>query len=115
MDYLQLHLLQLLLMECIQDHNYVFEQSLMRSHLLKCLKNGKMSIFPVKKTRRATQKIKRCEDLNVYCTCRMPVTPKSDWIQCVACKEWFHTNICVHVEQVYLKTKAKWLCSLCKE
>ena len=33
--------------------SYVFEQSLMRSHLLKCLENGKMTIFPVRKTRRA--------------------------------------------------------------
>ena len=94
--------------------SYIFEQSLMRPHLLKCLENGKITMFPIRKNRRVTQKIKRLEEFKIYCTCRMPVTPESDWIQCIVCKEWYHTNTCVNVEPIYKETKARWLCSLCK-
>ena len=81
---------------------YICEQNLMRSHLLKCFENGKLSMFPVRKTRRVAEKVKRFEEFNVYCTCRMPITPGSQWIQCVACKEWYHTNKCIKVEQTKL-------------
>ena len=40
---------------------------------------------PVKKTRHIADKVKK-----VYCTCRMPQLPGQNWIQCLACKEWFH-------------------------
>ena len=94
---------------------YIFDQSLMRSHLLKCFENGKLSMFPVRKTRRVAEKIKRVEEFRVYCTCRMPITPGSQWIQCIACKEWYHTNTCIKVEQIYIdQTELKWLCSFCK-
>ena len=39
----------------------IFEQNLMRSHLLKCFENGKLSMFPVRKTRRVAEKVKRVE------------------------------------------------------
>ena len=39
-------------------------------------------MFPVKKTRRVSAKVKKVEEFNVYCTCRMPVTPASELIQC---------------------------------
>ena len=93
---------------------YIFDQSLMRSHLLKCFESGELSMFPVKKTRRASAKVKKVEEFDVYCTCRMPVTPASELIQCAACKEWYHTNTCVQVEEIYTNTRMKWLCFLCK-
>ena len=95
--------------------SYIFDQKLMRSHLLKCFQNGKLSMFPIKKMRRATEKIKRIEKFHVYCICRMPLTPGATWIQCVACKEWYHTDTCIKVDQIYIKqAKLKWLCSFCK-
>ena len=57
----------------MHPESYVFEQSLMRSHLLKCLyrkwENDNISSKKNQTCYIATQKIKRCEDLNVYCTC----------------------------------------------
>jgi hypothetical protein len=47
-----------------------------------------MSMFLVRKTRRVAEEVKRVEEFNVYCTRRMPITPGSQWIQCMACKEW---------------------------
>ena len=45
------------------------------------------------------QKINRIEELDIYCTCRMPLM--GNVIQCNMCKEWFHTETCVKVEQKY--------------
>ena len=41
---------------------YIFEQNLMCSHLLKCFENGKLSMFPVRKTRRVAEKVKRLKN-----------------------------------------------------
>ena len=38
---------------------YTTEQNLMRSHLLKCFENG---MFPVRKTRRVAEKVKRLKN-----------------------------------------------------
>ena len=93
---------------------YIFDQSMMRSHLLHCFENGKIDNFSVRRKRRVNNKIKRVEEFNVYCTCRRPITPGSEFIQCGVCREWFHSNTCVQVEKVFKNTKMKWLCSFCK-
>ena len=61
--------------------------------------------------RRVKKKIKRIEEFNVYCSCRMSLTRGALMIQCGACREWFHTNSCVKID---INTKKKWLCHLCK-
>ena len=49
----------------VHPGSYIFEQSLMRQHLLKCLENGK---FPIRKNGRVTQNIKQLEAFKIYCT-----------------------------------------------
>ena len=91
--------------------SFFFEQCLMRKHLLQCLESGQLTMFPIRKERRMKKKIKRVEELAIYCTCRMPLM--GEVIHCNMCKEWFHTETCVKVEQKYINTKVKWLCDLC--
>ena len=38
---------------------YIFKQSAMRDHLLQCIKNGKVTMFPIQKNRRTSYKVKR--------------------------------------------------------
>ena len=90
---------------------YIFEQSLMRSHLLQSLQTGCMPMFPIRKYRRSANKLKKVEEIQVICTCRMPIMPKTQFIQC---KEWYHPETCIKVNEAYLANKKlKWLCSLC--
>ena len=94
---------------------YVFQRSAMRMHLVKCIENGKLTMFPVKKTRRIAEKVKKIESVPVYCTCRMPQVPGQNWIKCSTCKEWFHIGGCVEVDNIFVKqTKLKWYSSLCR-
>ena len=76
---------------------FQFEQSRMRSHLQNCLKEGRMTMFTVRRTRRAANRVKSTDKFNVYCTCRMPDLPDTHWIQCSNCREWFHVASCVIV------------------
>ena len=94
---------------------YIFDQSMMRSHLLNCFENGKIDNFPVRIKRRVNNKIKRVEEFNVYCTCRRPITPGDRSLFNVECAENGSTATLVYRWKKYLKnTKMKWLCSFCK-
>lgn len=97
-----------------QPGKYIFQQNLMRKHMLKCFEKRKITMFPIKRLRRTSYKLKRVENVVVYCTCRMPQEPGLNWIQCFACKEWFHTDTCVKVDKKYTQDrKLKWICSSC--
>ena len=58
----------------------LFKQEIMRDHVMKCLQEQNITMFPVKKTRRAAQKVKSVTDLHVFCKCRMPEVPGSTMI-----------------------------------
>ena len=66
---------------------YVFEQSAMRGHLMKCLAAGEFSMLPVRKLRRSSKRIKSTSAIKVYCDCRMPELPSSSMVQCIKCRE----------------------------
>ena len=97
----------------INPGRFLYDQRNMRKHLLECLRNKKMELFPVLKTRRAEMKIK-CEDfIEVYCKCRMPEIVGVDMVQCGKCSEWFHVH-CVHVpSEVMEESNVDWFCYLC--
>ena len=88
---------------------YVFEQRAMRGHLMKCLEAGQFSMFPVRKIRRSSKRIKSTSIIKVYCDCQMPELPSS-MVQCTKCHEWFHF-LCVDV--CGLNHKSSWFCTLC--
>ena len=89
---------------------YIFEQRAMRGNLMKCLEAGEFSMFPVRKIRRSSKRIKSTSIIKVYCDCRMPELPSSSMVQCTKCHEWFHF-LCVNV--CGLNQKSSWFCTLC--
>ena len=95
--------------------HYHFEQGKMRQHLYKCFERRKMEMFPYSKLRRATESsIKLAEGVPIYCECRMPELPDTKWIECCACKNWYHTDTCIHVSPAAFRSNAHWLCNNCK-
>ena len=89
---------------------YIFERRAMRGHLMKCLEAGEFSMFPVRKIRLSSKRIKSTSIIKVYCDCRMPELPSSSMVQCTKCHEWFHF-LCVDV--CGLNHKSSWFCTLC--
>ena len=93
---------------------FLFDQDKMRAHLYNCFENREMALFPIKRRRRMGSKIKRSRDIQVFCLCRMPELPESNnWIECCACKEWYHSDTCVKVNPEHLKAHTLWYCPKC--
>ncbi len=90
-----------------------YDQKQMRQHLYQCLENGKMTLFPVKRVRRALTKIVTVEAFEIHCVCRLPegTFPRESWVKCTNCFRWYHTNNCLKVSKTELK--GKWLCPSC--
>ena len=91
---------------------YFFDQSSMRRHLWKCLRNQKMLMFPFTKERRSKNKVKTTQEIAVHCLCRLP-SIGMELIECTVCKVWYHANICVPVEKCYFSRGVNWSCPQC--
>ena len=91
---------------------FYFDQSQMREHLIKCLEQQNITMFPIKKSRWRS-KVKATEQVRVYCSCQMPELPGTEWIKCSKCREWYHAGACVTVQQKHFDVKCKWFCLAC--
>jgi len=100
----------------LQPGTCVFEQNLMRLHLIRCLESHKFTTFPVGSQRHHGLKIVRSEDIKVFCLCRMPIVPtQPKMICCSVCESWFHTEICLTdvPKSAALNCKEHWSCPNC--
>ena len=98
-----------------QPGSFLFDQKMMRRHLLECLHNQHFSMFPIKGKRRRAFKIINSEKVKIYCDCRMPYIPNQpDMICCSKCEKWYHGNICTSpIPADAWKTHVSWYCSNC--
>lgn len=94
----------------------------LRKHLVQCFEQGRMSPFPSSASSKARPLI---NDLNVYCSCRLPYVLEYkkrkevqtgedvEMIQCDFCNNWYHSscvNLTVHQVRQYSKPGVMWLC-----
>ena len=76
----------------IDPSGIVFDRQELRQHFTNSLQNGKVSPFPIYKTRRVATRVLKEEQCPVYCTCscRMPDNGEDAMICCDKCDEWLH-------------------------
>ena len=90
----------LLLCQRVNPCTQTLIPSVMRSHLLRCFEDEKITNFPtsLKSQRTARAKIISEQFVDVYCTCRLPRNKHYDklgaLIQCDKCKKRYHTICC---------------------
>ena len=96
-----------------QPGGLYFDQTRMRKHLMYRLEAQYLSTFPIVRKRRRAAKVKLSSTIRLYCSCRMPELAGRTMIQCCACKEWFHVDICVTVPNEALDSATKWFCNNC--
>ena len=96
-----------------QPGHFLFDQEKMRPHLLKCLQNGDLTMFPFKKRRRIGHRVKSSDVIQVHCSCRMPELHGVDMIECSGCEEWYHIPMCVTVPSIAMDTETEWYCAQC--
>ena len=88
----------------------IFDENAMRPHLVKCLQDGKFTMFPVRKRSRKGA-MKATRKIPIYCVCRMPSVGGAAMIQCSNCQEWFHIH-CVSPSPAALNTTSEpWYCT----
>lgn len=97
----------------IKPEECLFDQNMMRKHLISCFEDKKISAFPLR-SRRKTRKV-WTDIISVFCLCRMPeCSTPSEWVECSSCCEWFHVGTCVQVpQQCITKPKMPWHCPHC--
>ena len=83
---------------------FVFDQTVVRQHLLKCLKMQRFTMFPVHSECRQGGRIGSKQTIKLYCQCRMPDVVGEPMIRCNKCKECFHGKIHAAVPQKSWKT-----------
>ena len=88
-----------------------FDQSKMRDHLIACLIQKCLKLFPPALERRGIKRNKmRIFHIHLICICKLPESSDSNVIQCDQCSQWYHFR-CVNIEQKCIPNT--WLCSNC--
>ncbi len=93
----------------------IWDASLMRSHLVKCLEEGKMTRFPMLRERRLGfgRTIKAFVEEEIHCICRMPDNKEETMIRCSMCHMWCHSS-CMNIEDVAVYSDKRWICVRCE-
>ena len=94
-----------------QPGRFFFNHNAMRSHLAKCLEDGRITMFPVSEIRRRGGLVKSEDVIPVYCSCRMPELLLM--VQCNSCKEWFHVQCETIPTKVIKNPSLVWECRQC--
>ncbi|XP_065653455.1 uncharacterized protein LOC136080567 [Hydra vulgaris] len=112
---------QILETKSIPSTYLTFEQSEMRSHLLKCILNNRLEIFPVTKNPSSFRKCAaKTIRIPLHCSCRMFWVPGDEDIfnrqmaQCYACRKWFHRDCEKIPLSAYEKEDEIWICCDCQ-
>ncbi|XP_047124446.1 uncharacterized protein LOC105850359 isoform X2 [Hydra vulgaris] len=105
----------------IPPSTLMFEQSKMRIHLLNCILNNQLDVFPTAVT---PSMFRRCVGKNfhipLHCSCRMFWIVEDEHIfnrqmaQCCTCKKWFHRECQKIPLCAYEKEDAIWNCHNCQ-
>ena len=96
--------------------NAIFDQSRMRAHLSRCLKNQNMETFPLKLNRSPRRRVIRTKTETLFCCCRSMYTAGDPMIQCDQCSEWYHQQCLViddNVFEQYSQQSVNYKCPKC--
>ena len=85
--------------------------SKLREHLIQCLENKEMRPFPTAKgTSKRRKAIKKTENLQLYCVCKMPDT-HTNYFLCDQCSDEYHPE-CLGLDMLQHKDRS-FICPAC--
>ena len=87
-----------------------FDQSRMRSHLIRCLEKQALERFPLSTANEVDRAGLAHHVIHLFCTCSMPATYDTKMIACDICEKWFHFK-CVGLRK--RARLATWVCRKC--
>ena len=92
----------------------------LRPHLLQCIQDGYMKVFPEEATARIERVRTTIIKLTLYCHCRMPWRPAEKrrtgmaMAECENCLRWFHQK-CEGIAGSVFRDGASWMCKACSQ
>ena len=89
-----------------------YDSKLIREHLLKCLEECNISRFPLLGERRYSR-VKRTQEVNLHCSCRLPEVEGDVMAQCDTCGIWYHKHYMDIPSKVFDDTDVLWQCKNC--
>lgn len=89
-----------------------YTQKSMRTHLLDCLVNHKMSVFP---GRTRQPRVNEISVVHVYLVCKCRLPEEGNMAQCNLCNERFHQTCESISDEVWMDSGDKWLCTACSK
>ncbi|XP_053565233.1 uncharacterized protein LOC128655676 [Bombina bombina] len=95
--------------------NINFSQNQMRAHIVHCLEEQKLSMFPHEKLKVPKKTFSKKIQLTKHCTCYIH-KPKTSMVECFHCKKWFHFP-CVGLKKddKCVTSRARFYCPGCKK
>lgn len=92
-----------------------FDISLMRKHLINCLKKENMKVFPKLLN---TARIKKCIlakiFIKIYCSCHLIYDNHNDpMVECSKCYEWYHKSCDKVPPRVFKIKNIEYSCKAC--
>lgn len=97
--------------------NVIFDQQLMRRHLIRCLEIQQITAFPVRSHRSVRRTVIRSQEVSQYCVCRSTYVKGEKMLECNTCHEWFHQRCLNMNDDVFMHfadTSATYSCSRCR-
>ena len=94
----------------------LWDQTVMRVHLMECFETGELLPFPGWETDGASKEEQSLckQTVRVFCSCRRQEDNKRKMAQCIQCKEWFHQN-CENIPELAFKRKFPFTCTSCSQ
>ena len=95
-----------------------FDEKAMRSHLVACIRQKELLLFPVLEYTPVQRPERNCS-IELYCECRLPYDrrskdPRWDMKQCMVCKKWYHRS-CQNISSIFFTdSDVAWKCTLCE-
>ena len=94
-----------------------YNEARLRSHLLSCFQQERISRFPGGNPSRRRKRILDEISVDVFCNCRYPdidiTTHLGNMVCCSVCNEWFHEG-CEDIPSNVFTETVDWICSSCK-
>ena len=93
----------------------IYDQTVLRSHFLKCLKQEKMETFSRSNRLLRTLKCRYKElSIEVFCLCRLPYKRNAKMAECSKCSQWYH-QVCDNIPTIaFTDSNAEYFCQACR-
>ena len=99
----------------VNPANVIFEQSKMRTHLIKAFKDSHLQLFPIHSLKRKSLKKKLGSVIAepLICTCRQPYDCALRVAQCKSSRELFHQTCAQIPPSAIMNREEEWNCRNC--